>query len=331
MFLSIIIPVYNVHEYIEKCISSAVKQAGDDCEIIVVDDGSNDGLSPALCDAFSAQYPKIVNVIHKINGGVGEARNVGIKKARGEYICFLDGDDYILPDMVDDLRATVEETHADIIQFGYKMETDGVFSDELIEDIPHNTVLKIEEYPKFLTMPPTVTNRIWKRSLFIDNDIYFPSKVWYEDMRTTPKLFAAASTIVSIPSAYYVYIQRSGSIMHNNNVERSGEIILAFEDLIGWFKSKNIFEKYFNILSKMAVFHVLIFGSARVARVDPANHLLFEFRQFMKTNFPGYLRNPILHFWKLPRYYQVVLILVCLKQYRLLNLMYRIKKRGAAI
>lgn len=326
MLLTIIIPAYNLPEYIKKCVTSVACQAGDDCEILLVDDGSNDGITPRLCDELSNQFPNVLSVVHKDNGGVGDARNLGIAKARGEYICFIDGDDYILPDMIDTLRLVIKETHVDIIQFGYKMETDGVATDDLVESVPHNTVLKIEEYPKFFTMPPTVWNRIWKRSLFVDNDIYFPSKVWYEDMRTVPKLFAVASTVVSIPRSYYVYVQRKGSIMHNDNIERSGEIISAFEDLIDWFKSWNILDKYYDILSKMAVFHVLIFGSARVARVDPNNHLLADFREFMTENFPDYLHNPILHFWKLPRYYQVVLALVRLKWYKVLNLLYRFKK-----
>ena len=328
MLLTIIIPVYNLPEYINKCITSVACQVGDNCEILLIDDGSNDGITPRLCDELSNQYANVLNVIHKDNGGVGDARNLGIAKARGEYICFIDGDDYILPNMLDAFRLTIEETHADIIQFGYKMEMDGVVTDDLVESVPHNTVLNIEDYPKFFTMPPTVWNRIWKRSLFVDNDIYFPSKVWYEDMRTVPKLFAVASTVVSLPHSYYVYVQRNGSIMHNDNIERSGEIIYAFEDLIEWFKSRDVFDKYYNILSKMAVFHVLIFGSARVARVDPQNHLLTDFRDFMSENFPDYLRNPILHFWKLPRYYQVVLVLVRLKWYKTLNLLYKLKQRA---
>ena len=99
MFLSIIIPVYNVEKYLEKCVESILGQVEDDCEIILVDDGSTDGVCPELCDKYAEKYPEKVRVIHKLNGGVGDARNVGVENSKGDYICFIDSDDYVLPGM----------------------------------------------------------------------------------------------------------------------------------------------------------------------------------------------------------------------------------------
>lgn len=325
MFLSIIIPVYNVKDYLEKCIESVVKQVEDDCEIILVDDGSTDGVCPKLCDIYAEKYPEIIRVIHKLNGGVGDARNVGIENAKGDYICFIDSDDYVLPGMIDALRTKAESSHATIIQFGFYVEKDGNILDEKIESILHNEALTLEKFPQFLTMAPNLWNRIWCRKLFVDNDIRFPVGVWYEDMCVVPKLFASADTIESIPQSYYVYVIHNNSIMHNTNVERIGEILPVLEDVVTWYKDNNYFEKYYNTLSKIAVFQILMFNSVRVAKIDPDSHLLPEFREFVDRYFPDYMHNPELNFWNLSFHDKISLILVKTKQYKLIQMISNLK------
>lgn len=99
MIFSVVIPVYNVKDYLPKCIDSVLAQDFEDYEVILIDDGSTDGESGEICDRYAAAHPERIRAIHKPNGGVGEARNVGIEAAQGEYLIFLDSDDYIAPDM----------------------------------------------------------------------------------------------------------------------------------------------------------------------------------------------------------------------------------------
>ncbi|HEM5188819.1 TPA: glycosyltransferase, partial [Streptococcus suis] len=115
ILLSVIIPVYQVEKYLKRCIDSVLAQKFIDYEIILVDDGSTDS-SPEICDEYSIEHPHI-SVIHKENGGLSDARNVGIKHAVGEYIFFLDSDDWISPTMFESLKEIISSKKHDIIHF----------------------------------------------------------------------------------------------------------------------------------------------------------------------------------------------------------------------
>ena len=118
MIFSVVIPVYNVKDYLPKCIDSVLAQDFEDYEVILIDDGSTDGESGEICDRYAAAHPERIRAIHKPNGGVGEARNVGIEAAQGEYLIFIDSDDYIAPDMFRVLADAVARFGSDIIGFG---------------------------------------------------------------------------------------------------------------------------------------------------------------------------------------------------------------------
>ena len=125
MIFSVVIPVYNVKDYLPKCIDSVLAQDFEDYEVILIDDGSTDGESGAICDRYAAAHPERIRAIHKPNGGVGEARNVGIEAAQGEYLIFIDSDDYIAPDMFRVLADAVARFGSDIIGFGAALEANG--------------------------------------------------------------------------------------------------------------------------------------------------------------------------------------------------------------
>ena len=118
MIFSVVIPVYNVKDYLPKCIDSVLAQDFEDYEVILIDDGSTDGESGAICDRYAAAHPERIRAIHKPNGGVGEARNVGIEAAQGEYLIFIDSDDYIATGMFRVLADAVARFRSDIIGFG---------------------------------------------------------------------------------------------------------------------------------------------------------------------------------------------------------------------
>ena len=324
MLISVIIPVYNVKDYIEKCVGSVIDPSFDDYEIILVDDGSTDGASPELCDKIAAEHPELIRVIHQENRGLGGARNTGIREAKGEYLFFPDSDDTVMPGTVSILANKIKETGADIIAYNI-MTDDGngnrspVASNYIESDKP----FKLSERPEYLLSLPNAWGRVWRKTLFTDNGIEYPGKVWYEDIRTSTKLFAKAESIVTIPDRLYIYLQRQGSIMRSSNLERNREIIDAFEDIVGWFKAEGLFEEYREVLCQLAIDNVYVAASVRVLREDTKHPLLREFADYMEKTFPGYEKSPYIA--KLPRMKKLAYKLIRARRYKLLALLFRIK------
>ena len=132
---SLIVPVYKIADYLPKCIESVLAQSCQDYELLLIDDGSPDRCGE-ICDDYAARYPDKIRAIHQPNGGAGAARNRGIAMARGEFLLFVDGDDYLSPEMLAELKAEVEKTPADLYLFGAQVEKDGKPNGELHELIP---------------------------------------------------------------------------------------------------------------------------------------------------------------------------------------------------
>ena len=134
---SIIIPVYRVEEYLEKCVDSILAQTCQDFELLLIDDGSPDG-SGAICDRYAASHPNQVRALHQPNGGAGAARNRGIELAQGDYLLFVDGDDWLAPNLLEDLSASIAATPADLYLFGALVERDGKVTGELLGNYYHH-------------------------------------------------------------------------------------------------------------------------------------------------------------------------------------------------
>lgn len=324
MLLSVIIPVYNVKDYLEKCVSSVIDPNFDDYEIILVDDGSTDGESGELCDKIAARHPHLIRVIHQENKGLGGARNTGIREAKGEYLFFPDSDDTVVPGTVSILANKIRETGADIVAYNI-MTDDGngnrspVVSNYIESDIP----FKLSEKPEYLLSLPNAWGRVWRKTLFTDNNIEYPNKVWYEDIRTSTKLFAKAGSIVTIPDRLYIYLQRQGSIMRSSNLERNREIIDAFEDIVAWFKAQDLFEQYKEVLCQLAIDNVYVAASVRVLREDTKHPLLKEFRNYIESVFPEYKASQYINM--LPKMKKLAYKLLEGKHYKILKLLFKIK------
>lgn len=325
MIFSVVIPVYNVKDYLPKCIDSVLAQDFEDYEIVLVDDGSTDGESGAICDRYAEANAARIRVIHKPNGGLGDARNVGMEAAQGEYVVFLDSDDYIGTGMFRTLAGAIDRFHSDVIDFGFAVDTDGTITKRLVDDLPHNRTFTLAELPQLLLTQPNAWSRCWKRSLFLDTGIRYPSRVWYEDIRTTTKLFAAADSICAVPDVFYYYVVREGSITRNPNVKRNAEILEAFDDLLGWFRENDLFERYYNELSRLAVDHVLLAASVRVLRVDPQSELLDQFQDYVQAQFPDYMENPYLQ--TLSRSRKLILRLLRQRKYRTVRMLFAVKDK----
>lgn len=291
--LSIIIPVYKVEDYLASCLDSIYPQLNGQCQVILVDDGSPDRCGE-ICDSYKEKYPDVTTVIHQENTGNGGARNAGIDAAEGEYLFFVDSDDTVSPDAVKTLLDAVDETGADVILFASRsVSEDGEVLSLSNDPFEAGRVLKIKENKSVLIAPPAPWNRITKTSLFRENNIRFPHRVWYEDIRTTVKTLGVAETAYYISKPLYNYLRRSGSIMNNANVDRNGEIIAAMDDLREFFTEKNLYETYKEELEFLIIDHVFVAATVRVLRVAPKSHrLVREFRDYTEKYCSDIKNNP---------------------------------------
>lgn len=212
--VSVIVPIYNVENYLERCLESLVKQTLEEIQIILVDDGSPDGSAKIIND-FAQRYPQKILALSKENGGLSDARNFGIPYAEGEYIGFVDSDDYLDITMYEKLYKKAEETEADIVVCGYYgiNEEKGTY-----KYLQKGNVMQFDqnlhENPKLLyTNAPYAWNKIFRKKLFLDTEIRFPKGHIYEDIATVYPLMLYANKVSKVDEALYYYIlKRKGAI-----------------------------------------------------------------------------------------------------------------------
>ena len=250
--LSVIIPIYNVEKYLAKCIESVITKSEVPYEIVLVNDGSTDG-SAAIAESYRARYPALISVIATENMGLGSARNTGMDHSTGEYLYFLDSDDYLAPGGIDSILACLEEDFDLCIFDSITVSEDGR---ELrhVSGCRPGDVITLDEYPELLLEIPNVWNKIYRRSLFTDNAIRFPGRAWFEDIRTIPKFYVLADKIVYKPEAWHRYLLRGGSITNSANAARNREIIDAMDDLVAFYRQQECYDRLKDILEYL-VFH----------------------------------------------------------------------------
>lgn len=224
-FISVIIPIYRVEAFLIECVQSVVSQSFRDIEIILVDDGSPDHC-PLLCDEF-ANKDRRIRAIHKSNGGLSDARNCGITYAGGEYVAFLDGDDFWDDDKaLERLAARVKKTHADVVNFSYKKfdEISGKKKPyfHAVPDMPENASNK-EAQLRYMTenrlLIASACNKLIKRDLLTD-DLLFEKGVFSEDIEWSAKLIKKADSIDFVCENFYCYRRNSESISHTINSKK---------------------------------------------------------------------------------------------------------------
>ena len=318
--VSVIIPVYNVEKYIEKCLNSLVNQTLSDIEIIVINDGSPDN-SQKIIDKFVKKYPDKVKSFIKENGGQGSARNFGLTKASGEYIGYVDSDDFVELNMYEKMYNKAKEQNADIIICGsYNVDE---ITNNKVEDIDK---IYFEDYKKnafFGRM--AVWNKIYKKEIIEKNKLEFRSKVWYEDLDFTLKALSTAKKIDYVNEPFYDYLIRQGSTMNNSNVDRNLEILLAFNQVI----KNNKLKKYKDIIEYLAIDHIYISAVVRIingnADKDKKKDVIDKLLSYMNKNFKDFRKNKYLYL--LPRNRKIVYNLLKIKHYWMIKLIFNVKRR----
>lgn len=256
--ITVVIPVYNVEKYLRKCVDSVEKQTYKNFEVILVDDGSTDS-SSELCDALAKENDNI-RVIHQENRGLGGARNTGIESCNTEYIMFLDSDDYIHPELLKKCMDVLKKNNCDIVLLDM-ISVNEQGEKGILYSVPCESRKILSETERGgLCLDPSACNKIYKTALFKDNGIYYPNKVWYEDLRTTPKLLVFAERVMKLESEpLYYYLQRSDSIMHTPDYDRIvRERMAAAEDLYAFFKERSLVEEYSEMLEFIVIYHAFL-------------------------------------------------------------------------
>lgn len=207
--VSVVVPVYNIEKYIEKCLVSLIAQSYLNIEIVIVDDGSTDG-SREICDKIASK-DKRVKVFHKKNGGLSDARNYGIRKARGDLVMLVDGDDYVERDFVGAMWQEMQKTGADIVICGYN---DVIPRKHSMSGVGAATKFLVEQE----NLEIVAWNKLYRKSLF--STIKYPVGEVNEDSLTTYKLLAEAKIVAYVDKSLYRYVEREDSIMAVEKVER---------------------------------------------------------------------------------------------------------------
>lgn len=292
--ISVIVPIYQVEGYLRRCIDSICGQTYPRLEIILVDDGSPDGCG-AICDEYAARDSR-VKVIHKNNGGLSDARNAGLDAARGQYIGFVDGDDYIKPEMYGTMLDRLKSARADLAVCAFLVvdERGNVLADQQLAAPDRDMLLTREEafeqlMGKNLVSFATAPNRLYRRGLF--SELRFPKGRLHEDEFTAHSIYWQCERVSFLREPLYCYVQHSGSIMGEEFSIKRLDGVDALLDRADFALDKKMYEQA--SFSCRRALDILSEGYRRLDRRDPAvRQRIRELRRRILKFYPRVALSP---------------------------------------
>lgn len=277
--ISIIIPVYNTEHYLRRCLDSVITQSLNAIEIIIINDGSTDG-SKNIITSYQQCDSRIV-VIHQSNQGLSTARNNGIKIAKGDYIAFLDSDDSMDQNTLEELYKTAYKTDADIVVGQIKT----VLNEKIIR--VSNLPLALSDYPFDniidYKISPSVCSKLYKKQLFINNHIRFPIGHNYEENITSIKLFFHAQKVAYRNNVYINYHRRDESITNTPSLQNMQDVFHMAYDCEAFLKEKNILNTYHHFILPR-VTKILNAFIIPALKKDAHSHMVEIFAQTMQSS-----------------------------------------------
>lgn len=267
MKVSVIITTHNTEKYLLKCIDSIINQTLSDIEIIIADDVSTDS-TPQIATKLASQHDNILFLPLSSSLGPGGARNKALQQASGEYISFIDSDDWIDLNYLEVMYNKAKQLNADIVacslmrEYDYntstplykcKYEQDYVFSGEIAFRIMTN------EYNYGIKFLPSALNKIYRKTFLTDNLLAFPEHIFFEDQPFSYSCTLAANKVVCVPQVVYHHYKRSGSIVQSFSKKNIDDMMTAYQIIKSYLYKNNIFEKFrFNYYSSLQHFYNLI-------------------------------------------------------------------------
>lgn len=315
--ISIIVPVYNVEEYIEKCLNSLVNQTLKEIEIIVVNDGTKDN-SQKIIDKFVKKYKNVFSYI-KENEGLSVARNFGVKKAKGEYIAFLDSDDWVDLNTYEVMYNKAKTCNFDVVvcNLNYVYPNKIVpFSSGLNKDL----LSKKEIHNNMNNIYPVAWNKIYKKDLL--KKIEFKKGVYFEDVEFSYRLYPNLNNIGVVDNYFNQYLQRANNIT-NTFDKRLYDYIINWNSIIEYYKKNKIYKKYEKELEYSYVrylYATFIKRAINFKDYEEYKKAVKEVINNVNEHFPNYCKNKY--------FYNNLkgLYLICFN-YKLAKIMYKLKRR----
>ena len=265
--VSVIIPIYDVEKYIDRCLNSVKNQSFTDFEVIMINDGSPDK-SKDIAQKY-VDTDERFTLINQENQGIANVRNKGLTLAKGEYICFVDSDDFCTKDYLEKLYNTAKKNNADIVCCAFSVYNENNSKNRMVNtrnlkggtySNKQATNLVIRDY----TLKAYLWNKIWKRDLFIKNNILFPHMNCFEDAVVVPKLMHFANKLVAIDDCCYYYVIRDTSALTKHTTFKTlNEYLIIMEILRNFFEENNIYDlykysfRYYSVLKKLCTFKML--------------------------------------------------------------------------
>lgn len=295
MKISVIIPVYNTKDYIYKCLDSLLSQTLEEIEILVIDDGSTDGTTDIVKE-YAEKHPQKIKAFYKENGGQAEARNLGLLHAGGEYLGFVDSDDWVDADMYYEMYQKAKADDADIVI----CDTNDHYPNR---DVYHHA----SQFTSKFTVTPHAGNKIFRREFV--GDIKFPVGLWYEDFEFTTKNLMLTEKISVIHKGFYHCHCREVSTMTNNNSEKNLDMITIIDNITEFVNEHSWQEKYADTLEYFHIDHILISTINRLEQQDNKikKSVIKKMRAVVKARYPKFYKDLV--FKNMPRNRRIIAFL----------------------
>lgn len=286
--VSVIVPVYNVAGYLERCLDSLVNQTLQEIQIIIVNDGSTDE-SPKIIRKFAQQYPNKIIALDKKNGGLSDARNYGMPYATGEYIGFIDSDDYVDLDMMELLYNKAQAEKADYVECNLHH----TYSDHEDTEIGEHYYNKSD---LIMFGRSVAWNKIYNRKWLLKTGVKFAVGLYHEDVDFFVRIVPHIQHIAYIENACVHYVQRGGSI-NNSKTKKLLDILTVLQGLICYYKDLGLYEQYEPALEFLSVRILLGSAFVRFCKIEDKNSrndILKTNWAFLNKWFPNWKNNDTL-------------------------------------
>ena len=318
--ISVIVPVYNVEKYLKKCLSSIMKQTFKNFEVIIVNDGSPDN-SQDIIDSFKKRYPKKIKAFKKENGGLSSARNYGLEKASGDYVVFLDSDDWFEPDYLEKMYNIAIRDDLDIVV----CDTIKDYSNNRQIVLRSNLGYSHDNIKNYIISYPMAALRLVKRSLYT-KEYLFTENILYEDLCLYPTFINVTDKIGFLSIPLYHYLQRDDSIMHQKTFsDKLFDIIKVLDNIYNSFKKHNNLDKYHEEVEYLYITHLLRSTTLRFLEYENGEEKLKIVNEIMDERFPNWKHNK--YFKKSSFKLKLVCKLAYKKNYKALTLLLKIGNR----
>lgn len=286
--ISIIIPVYNVETYVNRCLTSVQNQTYDNIEVIIVDDGSTDD-SGVICDAMSVKDSRL-KVLHKPNGGLSSARNVGIETACGKYIAFVDSDDFLHEEYISHMYRIAVESGAEIVICDYEKGGKSEFTANdsyKSYDVYTSSQMLENWHADLCELETTACNKLILRELLVKTEFCYPEGVFYEDVRTTHLLVESAGKVAVTKRKLYYYYQRKNSTTKSLRSKKNIKDNLTAQDIrLAFFTERGYQEAAQRLAIGRQKFYMLIIciTDSREIKKQIKELFLVSYKKLMRFN-----------------------------------------------